>query len=178
MKTTSGSRSAGAAGTPGTSPAAGAGAPGTSRRLWAGLGLAVTLLALGVAQLVAVVTGPSTAPLVAVGDAFVDRVPPWLKDFAVNTFGTNDKPVLLAGAGALLLGLGALAGLLARRRPGAAFQSVLALGAVAALAAATRPDATALSVLPSVAGGLTGAMTLSALASRVPGDPSAAVAAG
>jgi len=178
VKTTSGSRSAGAAGTPGTSPAAGAGAPGTSRRLWAGLGLAVTLLALGVAQLVAVVTGPSTAPLVAVGDAFVDRVPPWLKDFAVNTFGTNDKPVLLAGAGALLLGLGALAGLLARRRPGAAFQSVLALGAVAALAAATRPDATALSVLPSVAGGLTGAMTLSALASRVPGDPSAAVAAG
>jgi DMSO/TMAO reductase YedYZ molybdopterin-dependent catalytic subunit len=162
----------GAAGAPAGTGSGPATTPRASGRLWAGLGLAVTLLAVGVAQLVAAVTGPSTAPLVAVGDAFVDRVPPWLKNFAVNTFGTNDKPVLLAGAGAVLLALGALAGLLARRRPGAASQVVLALGAVAALAAATRPDATALSVLPSVAAGLTGAMTLSALAARVPGEAS------
>ncbi len=139
---------------------------------WAGLGVAVTLLSLGVAQLVAVVTGPSTAPLVAVGDAFVDRTPPWLKEFAVTTFGTADKAVLLGGATAVLLGLGALIGLLARRRPGTASQLVLALGAVAALAAATRPDASALAVLPSVAGAVTGSVTLSALASRAPGAAS------
>ena len=138
-------------------------------RAWAWLGVAVTLLSLGVAQVVALVTGASTAPLVAVGDAFVDRTPQWLKDFAVATFGTNDKTVLLTGATLVLLGLGAGAGLLARRRPGVASNAVLGLGAVAALAAATRPDSTALSVLPSVAGAVAGAMTLSALASRAPG---------
>nr|WP_233149861.1 molybdopterin-dependent oxidoreductase [Kineosporia sp. A_224] len=136
---------------------------------WAGLGVAVTLLALGVAQVVALLTGASTAPLVAVGDAFVDRTPPWLKDFAVATFGTNDKAVLLGGAAVVLLGLGALAGLLARRRAGTASQVVLGLGAVAALAAATRPDAGALAVLPSVVGAIVGSVALSALASRAPG---------
>ena len=140
-------------------------------RAWAGLGVAVTLLSLGVAQVVALFTGSGTAPLVAVGDAFVDRTPPWLKDFAVQTFGTNDKAVLLGGATVVLLALGAGAGLLARTRPGVASNAVLALGAVAALAAATRPDSTALSVLPSVAAGIVGAMTLSGLASRAPGGP-------
>lgn len=155
--------------TAGTTPDAAA-RPG--RRTWAAVGLAATLLALGAAQVVALLTGPATAPLVAVGDAFVDRTPPWLKDFAVNTFGVHDKTVLLTGAGVVLLALGAGTGLLARRRPGAAGNAVLALGAVAALAAATRPGAGALAVAPAVVGAVSGAVVLSALAARVPGEPS------
>ena len=41
--------------------------------------------------------GGTPSPVFAVGGAFVDRTPPWLKDFATTTFGTNDKTVLIAG---------------------------------------------------------------------------------
>ena len=33
-------------------------------------------------------------PLIALGSTFIDFTPPWLKDFAIATFGTNDKAAL------------------------------------------------------------------------------------
>ena len=60
-------------------------------------GLAAGAVTLGVGSLVALLTGPSTDPLVAVGSAFVDATPAWLKDFAASTFGTADKVVLGIG---------------------------------------------------------------------------------
>ena len=41
--------------------------------------------------------GRASDPLVAVGSAFVDATPAWLKDFAASTFGTADKVVLGIG---------------------------------------------------------------------------------
>ena len=79
-------------------------------------GLAAGLLALGVAEMVAALTGPSSEPVVAVGDAFVDLTPPWLKEFATSTFGTSDKLVLLVGAVLVVAALCALAGVIAARR--------------------------------------------------------------
>src|SRR6478609_7530603 len=66
--------------------------------------------------LVALVTGPTSDPLVAVGSAFVDATPAWLKDFAASTFGTADKLVLGIGEVVVVLALAALAGVLAARR--------------------------------------------------------------
>jgi DMSO/TMAO reductase YedYZ molybdopterin-dependent catalytic subunit len=124
------------------------------------VGVAAGVLGLGVAEVVAGVVSPSSAPLVALGDAFVDRVPPGLKDTAISLFGTRDKQVLLAGALLVALLLSALAGVLSRNRGRAGMWVVLALGALAAWAAVTRPDATLLSALPSVLGAIAGMVAL------------------
>jgi DMSO/TMAO reductase YedYZ molybdopterin-dependent catalytic subunit len=137
------------------------------RRDGAFVGLAAGLLALGAAEMVAVLTGPSSEPLVAVGDAFVDLTPPWLKEFATSTFGTADKLVLLVGAAAVLAALCALAGVVAARGRLRGPWVVLALGTIAGIAAVTRPDATVLSVLPSAVAAIVGALVLSALVDRL-----------
>ena len=131
------------------------------------VGLAVGLLAVGVAEMIAALTGPSSEPLVAVGDAFVDLTPPWLKNFATSTFGTSDKLVLLTGAALVLAGLCAIAGVVAARGPYRGPWVVLVLATLAAIAAVTRPDATIVSVLPSAAAGIVGALALPALVDRL-----------
>ena len=148
----------------------GAGGPPRARLPWptaALAGLAAGLLAIGAAELVAAVTGPSSEPLVAVSDAFVDRTPPWLKNAAVSTFGTHDKLVLLSGAALVLVVLSALAGVVAARGRFRGPWLVLLLGTVAGVAAVTRPDATVLSVLPSAVAGILGAVVLSGLVDRL-----------
>ena len=66
-----------------------------------GLGAVAGLLAagtaLGVGQFVAGLTGASGSPVVAVGELQIDFTPPWLKNFAISTFGANDKLALISG---------------------------------------------------------------------------------
>ncbi|WBB79443.1 molybdopterin-dependent oxidoreductase [Micromonospora sp. WMMD882] len=129
----------------------------------AGLGVLAGVAGVVVAELVATVTGPRGAPLVAVGAAVIDATPTPVKEFAVRTFGTADKPLLLGGIGALLVLLAATAGALARRHPPAGLLGAVGLGAVAAVAALTRPDARPVDVLPALAGALVAATVLSFL---------------
>jgi hypothetical protein len=62
-------------------------------------GLLAGGLTIGVAELLSAlfirfrIGGGAAGPVVAVGDAFVDRTPGPLKDFAVRTFGESDKLV-------------------------------------------------------------------------------------
>ena len=85
-------------------------------------GVAAGAITLAVAEVGAAVLmrggiGSGTAsPLVAVAGAFVDRTPAWLKDFAIQTFGTNDKLALLVGMGIVLTALCALIGVLGAGR--------------------------------------------------------------
>jgi DMSO/TMAO reductase YedYZ molybdopterin-dependent catalytic subunit len=130
-------------------------------------GIASGLLGLGVAEVVAGLFAPASAPLIALGDVVVDKVPPWLKDFAVENFGTHDKQVLLGTALVVALALSAVAGELAVRARPEGVWLVLGLGALAALAAATRPDAGMLAVGPSVVGAGVGALVLNRLAPLV-----------
>ncbi|MDQ0373181.1 molybdopterin-dependent oxidoreductase [Cellulomonas humilata] len=134
-------------------------------------GLAAGVVTLGVGSLVALITGPSTDPLVAVGSAFVDATPAWLKDFAASTFGTADKVVLGIGEVLVILALAALAGVLAARRWAWGATLVVVLGAVAALAAMGRPDAGTLAGAPAVVGAIAGLLTLRELVRRLPGAP-------
>ena len=103
-------------------------------------------------HLVAALVAPASSPFVAVGDAVVRLSPQPVVEFAKSAFGTADKPVLLAGIGVLLVLLGALAGLAARRRPAVGTAAVAALGllAVAAVLTGPAPAATDL-VAPVVA---------------------------
>ena len=65
-------------------------------------GLVSALAALAVAGLVAAGHRSWRSPVLDVGDRVIDAVPSWVKDFAIDTFGTNDKPALLIGIGAML----------------------------------------------------------------------------
>jgi DMSO/TMAO reductase YedYZ molybdopterin-dependent catalytic subunit len=106
------------------------------------------------------------SPVLAVGGAFVDRTPPWLKDFATSTFGTADKTVLLLGIGMVLAVLSAGIGVLAARRRPLGLLAVVALAAIAGLAAVTRPGSGPMTVLPAIVGACAGMGSLSALLDR------------
>ncbi|MCR6648081.1 MAG: molybdopterin-dependent oxidoreductase [Cellulomonas sp.] len=131
-------------------------------------GLAAGIVTVGVGALVAVVAGASTDPLVAVGSAFVDATPTWLKDFAASTFGTADKAVLMIGEVVVLAALAAAAGVLAARRWVWGAAVVVVLGLVAMAAALGRPDASWTAMVPSLAGTVAGLWTLKALVDRLP----------
>ncbi|WP_163512595.1 molybdopterin-dependent oxidoreductase [Fodinicola acaciae] len=137
------------------------------RPLAAGAGLLTAAAALGVAQLVAVLTGPETAPVTAVGQGVVRIVPEWLKEWAIRTFYIYDKVALIAGT-TILLGLFAgLLGLLAIRWLTAACAGVGLFGVVGALAAMTAPNAAQLDMLPSLLGAVVGVVALRLLVPRL-----------
>ncbi|MFH7599717.1 molybdopterin-dependent oxidoreductase [Streptomyces racemochromogenes] len=134
--------------------------------LGAPAGLLAAFTALAVAELVAGAVRPAAGPVTVVGGAVIDRTPAGVKDFAIRTFGENDKTVLQLGILAVLALLAVALGVfsLSHRRAGAA--GVLLFGIVGAAAALSRPDSTGIGdVLPSVLGALAGALTLYLLAS-------------
>ena len=115
------------------------------------VGVLTAAIALGVGELVAAFTGPDTSPVLAVGGVMVDASPEWLKSFAIRTLGTLDKPALVIGIVAVLLGLSVAVGIASRRRPRLAIGALLVLGAVGAAAAASRPGNGIASILSSLA---------------------------
>ena len=115
-------------------------------------GVAAAAVALGVAELLAVVAGARSAPLIAVGGVVVDHVPPAVKDFGISVFGVHDKTALLTGT-AILLGLYAYGvGVLARRWWPVALGGIAVFGVLGAVAALTRPGAGAGAALPALIG--------------------------
>jgi DMSO/TMAO reductase YedYZ molybdopterin-dependent catalytic subunit len=131
-----------------------------SRGLAALAGLLAALVALGVAELVAAIVSPKASPVVAVGGSLIDAAPVWLKDFAISTFGTNDKPVLIGSILAVLTLLALAAGALAVRRPALGYGGVVLLGVVGAAAAIARPTSDTLDILPSLVGAAAGVAAL------------------
>jgi DMSO/TMAO reductase YedYZ molybdopterin-dependent catalytic subunit len=100
------------------------------------LGILAVGAALGVGHLVASLISPASSPYLAVGDTVIRFSPEWLTEFAKTTFGTADKPILLAGMGLVIVGVAAAAGIASRRRaaPGVAVVTVLGvLGLLAVL---------------------------------------------
>ncbi|MFY1621149.1 molybdopterin-binding oxidoreductase, partial [Micromonospora sp. WMMD736] len=98
-------------------------------------GLLAVGAALGVGHLVAgLVSVPESSPFVAVGNAAIDRTPAPVKDFAITTFGTADKPALLVGMAVVLALLGAAIGLASRRSRWPGLVSIAVLGGIGLLA--------------------------------------------
>ena len=124
------------------------------------------------------------SPLVAVAGAFIDRTPPWLKDFAIATFGTNDKLALFVGMAVVLTAMCAAIGLLGGRsesprkdangvpnhpKNGRAWGLGLfaLVGLVGVFAVLSRPDAAVIDVVPTVIGTIVGLWTLDRLWGRL-----------
>ncbi len=111
--------------------------------------------------------GGTPSPVLAVGGAFIDLTPAWLKNAAISAFGSHDKQVLLAGMTVVLLLLSMAVGALLVRRMRAAFALFLLLVAVAAAAVLSRPYARGADVVPVLLGGLAGLWVLSAWRRRI-----------
>jgi DMSO/TMAO reductase YedYZ molybdopterin-dependent catalytic subunit len=123
-------------------------------------GVTAAAVALGVAELVAVVTGPRSAPLVAVGGVVVDTVPEPVKHLAITLFGVHDKVALLVGTVLLLAVFAAVVGVLALRSVWYGVAGIGLFALVGVVAAVTRPGAGASAVLPSLVGGIAAAAVL------------------
>ncbi len=146
------------------------------------VGLICGVVAVGAAQLVAGIVDPEASPIVAVGGAAIDATPEWLKSFAIRTFGSNDKRVLLAGIALVLAIIAALIGLAALRRASVGYAGLAVFALIGVAAALTRPSARPIDAVPSLVGGLTGALMLwtflRALASRPTAPPEQPIPAG
>ncbi len=133
-----------------------------SRRTGLGaiIGLLTAAVAIGVAQLVAGIVGANSSPVVAVQEVSVGLTPPGLKNFAISTFGANDKLVLLCGVLVVLALFAALIGVAAMRRLDFGLAGLVIFAVIGILAAITRPHASAAAVLPTLIGAAAGAGTL------------------
>ena len=115
-------------------------------------GLLSAAVALGVAELVAGVTGPLSSPVIAVGGVAIDLTPVPLKDFAIAHFGSNDKNVLLAGIVLQLAIFAALVGVLAVRWLAVGLAGLAVFGALGVAAVVTRPSAGPADTAPTLVG--------------------------
>jgi DMSO/TMAO reductase YedYZ molybdopterin-dependent catalytic subunit len=123
--------------------------------MWRGLGLGLlaTAAGLAVAELIVGLVQGSASPVVPVGQEFIDITPKWLKNWAIEQFGTNDKVVLVAGALIVVLGLGAIIGILAvRGERGFAYGLTVAVGLMGAWAVWLRPEPTLGKLAPTLVG--------------------------
>jgi DMSO/TMAO reductase YedYZ molybdopterin-dependent catalytic subunit len=151
---------------------ASAGARRTGPALPALSGVAAGAVTLGVAELLAAAwtswlgSVGTPSPLLAVGGAFVDRTPPWLKDWAVATFGTADKVALGVGMALVLVLVCAGLGVLTARRRSLGLGLFALVGAVGAAAVLSRPGAAPLDLVPTGLGVLAGTWVLSWLTER------------
>ena len=103
---------------------------------WTGAlsGLLAAVAGVAVGSGVATLLGVPT-PIESVGNRVIDLVPRPLKEFAIEQFGTNDKPVLIGGVAVTLLVAAAVAGWLGLRRPRLALGITAALGLLAVVTA-------------------------------------------
>ena len=125
--------------------------PRLSAPVAAFVGLLSVAAGLGVGHLVAGLVSPTASPFLAVGGTAIDLTPLQLKDFAVRTFGTYDKTVLLLGMAVVIALVGVAAGLVSRRSRTPGLVVILLLGVVAAVAVLTRPNAGLLDFLAPLA---------------------------
>jgi DMSO/TMAO reductase YedYZ molybdopterin-dependent catalytic subunit len=116
----------------------------------AAIGVLAAAVAIATGQLAGVLIEEQAAPLSAVGSSVIDLAPTAVKEFAISTFGTADKLVLIAGICAVLAILAAVMGTAIMRRRWLVYAGFGGFGALGAVAASTRPGAGSLAVMPSL----------------------------
>ncbi|WP_183101017.1 molybdopterin-dependent oxidoreductase [Nocardioides pelophilus] len=142
-----------------------------TRLPWAAYGVLATIGGLGLAHAVAALTDADTSPVLAVGSAVIDLTPTPMKEWAIRTFGSADKLILVGSVLAGVLALAAVAGLLARRRIRYGAGLLLVLVAVAATAVMTRPEASVTDLGPSLVAAVAAVLALAWLAREQAGAP-------
>jgi len=126
------------------------------------VGVVAMGLAIGIAELLAafgewigIFTTPSS-PLNSLGQTFIQFTPEWLKEFAIQTFGENDKTALTAGMGITLFLVAIVIGIVGRSNPRAAVIITVVLILVTAGAIISRTGAGVADLVPILLGGVVG----------------------
>ncbi len=136
--------------------------PPAATSIGAAVGLFAAGFALGAAELIAGIVSTWKSPIFDVGDRVIELAPSFITKFAINVFGTNDKPALLIGIALLLAVYGAVIGILSFRRDVriglAGFALFGLIGFIAVLTKATDPGLAA--TTPIVLGTALGAFAL------------------
>ncbi len=117
------------------------------------IGIAELLAALG--QWIGFLDAPAS-PVSSLGQTFIQFTPEWLKEFAIRTFGENDKNALKAGMGITLVVVAIVIGIIGRRSPRLAVAVTAVLILVTAAAVLSRAGASIVDVLPILLGGAVG----------------------
>lgn len=127
------------------------------------IGIVAAAVSVGIAEVVAGLGRTLRSPVLDVGDRVIDGTPAAVREFAIDTFGTSNKTVLLFGIAVLLAVFGAVVGIVAVRVSfGLGVLGVVifgTLGVVAALESGRGPAA----MLPSVFGTAFGVASLTVL---------------
>lgn len=116
--------------------------------------------ALAISELAAGVVTAVPSLVESVGGVAIDNVPPGVKDWAITTFGTNDKLALIIGIIVVSVVLGSVVGVLARRRMWVATVVFAGFGLVGAVAGVSMGGSV---VGSSIGGGLAAAVGLTVL---------------
>jgi DMSO/TMAO reductase YedYZ molybdopterin-dependent catalytic subunit len=145
------------------SPVTAADPPQPSALAGAAAGVLAAAVAMGVGQLAAGLGAAQSSPVVAVGQAAIDLTPLPIKDFAISTFGADDKNALLVGILVILAAFAAVIGILAMRRLALGLAGLAVFACIGLAAALTRPNATAGYVIPTLVGAAAGAFALTRL---------------
>jgi DMSO/TMAO reductase YedYZ molybdopterin-dependent catalytic subunit len=130
------------------------------------IGLVAMGLAIGVAELLAALgtwvgwVSTAASPITSLGTTFIHLTPEWLKEYAIRTFGQNDKQALRVGMYITLFLVALIIGMVARRSPriAAVLTVVLVLITIAAIYSVN--GATAFDALPIIVGGAAGVYLL------------------
>lgn len=129
------------------------------------VGVVAASLGLGVGEVVAGSSRPLQSPIISVGDRFIDFTPAWLKNLAIDVFGTNDKVALLTGIAITLLVYATIVGVLAvRKRLALGIAGIALFGLLGSAAVITGRSSNGVSSLaPTLVGTFFAAAALSAL---------------
>jgi DMSO/TMAO reductase YedYZ molybdopterin-dependent catalytic subunit len=131
------------------------------------LGLVAVGAGLALAQLLASLKGDLNAPVVSIGNRVIDHVPSGIKEFAIRTFGIDDKRALMITIYLVILVLAVLIGhwyFSGGRRRAQLF--VIAMTGIAATSSLFDANSGVLSLLPSLIAGATTIWILRILESR------------
>lgn len=108
-------------------------------------------------------------PMVALGSTIIDFTPSWLKDFAIEVFGTNDKVFLFVVLFIVTAALAVVVGLVAKRSSSIAISMVVVLSVVLGAAVLTRSATELTDLIPTILGtglGVLALRVLTALANK------------
>lgn len=123
-------------------------------------GVVAAAVVLAVAELVGAFFTARATPVIALGSTFIDFTPPWMKDFAIATFGTNDKAALFVGMGLTIFLLACVLGVVAYRKWVLGVAGVLFMGAVIVASVVTRAGVAPLDAIPTLLGTVAGLLVL------------------
>lgn len=143
--------------------------PGKSQGLrYAVSGVLAAAAGMAVGHLVAAFVNPSASPVLAVGSTVIDATPTPVKEWAVQNFGTADKPILLGSVTLVVVIAAAGIGLVSRTRPSLANVLVVGLAMLAGLAAWFRPASAPFDIVPALVTAAIGVATLTGLRALIP----------